>query len=215
MLRTTITAAIATAALLASAGAASAMPTPIAGPHPVQAHTLVTDRPDGGNGSPDPYWADDSFIRSLAITLTGGTAGDYTYTASLADFGTFTTIPGKQAPNQGPGYAGDLIKSRVTGIMTGYADFSFTASSLPDASLVPASENDHGQVPADDTSTWYELAFPAGTTFGGAGIGPWSWTYDAVVKTVEKGFPRLTPQQWTDSMDNGYGDLAGDGQITG
>jgi hypothetical protein len=206
MLKTRLAAiaSAAAAALLASAGAASAMPTPISGPHAVQAHTLVTGRPDGGNGSPDPYWADDSFDRSITITLTGGTTGHYTYTASLADIGMFTTIKGAQAPNQGGHYAGDVIESSVTGFMTGWADFSFTASSLPDAALVPASENDHGQVPADDTSTWYELAFPAHTVFGGAGIGDWAW-----------GYATLAHQQWADTLDNGYGDLAGDGQITG
>ena len=50
-----ITVAAAVAGLLASAGAASASPHPVT----VHAQTYVTDRPDGGNGSPDPYWADE------------------------------------------------------------------------------------------------------------------------------------------------------------
>ena len=202
--RLALIASAAAVALLASAGAASAMPTPISGPAPVHAQTLVLDRPDDGNGSPDPYWADDTFARSITITLTGGRPGDWAFTASLTDIGTFTTIKGRQAPNQGPGYAGDVIKSRVTGFMTGWADFTFTASNLPDGALVPALEDDHGHVPADDTSTWFELAFPVHTTFGGAGIGNWAWGYSTTAH-----------QQWIDEWDNGYGDLAGDGQITG
>lgn len=209
-------AATAAAALLASAGAASAAPRPAPAPSLVLALTHLTDRPDGGNGNPDPYWADDTFTRTLLIIRTGGSAGDYTFTAVIADTGTFTTIKGEQAPNQGPGYAGDVIKSKVTGTMTGYADFTFTASALPAASLVPASENDRGNVPADDTSTWYELAFPADTTFGGDGIGAWSWTYGVTVTTaVGRVFTSTQHQQWTDALSNGYGDLSGDGQITG
>lgn len=217
---------VAAAALTATAGTASASP-----PVTVHAHTIVTDRPDGGNGSPDPYWADDSMTRTLSITRTGGTAGAYTFTAKLKDKGTFTTIKGKQTPNQSGPYAGETIKSKVTGKMTGYADFSFTASALPSGGLnagVPLTENDHGNVPADSTSTWYELAFPAGTHFGGAGIGAWSWTYKATVTTVTLQKVCLSPgwcwtvpavqvshQQWIDAWNNGDGDLPGDGNITG
>ena len=250
MLKTRITAvsAVAAFALAASAGAASAHRTPAdpSGPGPslltVHALTNLTDRPDGGNGSPDPYWADDTFGRALTITETGttGTAPAITYdfTATLKDDGSFTTIKGAQTPNQGPGYAGDVIKSRVTGTMDGYADFTFTASALP-SSLpnlgVVTHEDDHGLAPSDSTSAWYELAFPAGTMFGGAGIGDWSWKYDASVRTVtyrtawvlERIRHRwvwvkvlvpvvhATHQQWTDGSGNGDGDLAGDGNISG
>jgi hypothetical protein len=221
-MRTAIIAAAATAAALLSAAA------PVhAAAHPSwHALTLVTDRPDGGNGSPDPYWADDSFTRSLTITGTGGTPGAYTFTATLGDIGTFTTVKGEQTPDQGGSYAGDVIKSKVTGTMTGYADFSFTASALPGSGFnagVAYSENDHGTVPADDTSTWYELAFPAGTVFGGSGIGAWSWHYGANAETVTYlTFGRITIpviseqyQQWTDGWNNNYGDSAGDGNISG
>jgi hypothetical protein len=197
-------------ALLAGAGAAAAAPRPNPGPQQVRAQTLVADRPDGGNGSPDPYWADDTFTRGLTITLTGGTPGDWTFTATIADMGTFTTIPREQTPNQAPPYTGDVIGSRVTGIMNGRADYSFTASELPSAAPnagVTAYENDHGNVPSDSTSTWYELAFPAGTTFGGAGIGDWSWSYVAFAWPVFQG--------WVDASGNGGGDLAGDGNIEG
>ena len=198
------------AVLLASAGAAAAAPHPAPLPHTVTAVTMLTDRPDSGNGSPDPYWADDTFLRTLTITRTGGTPGDWTFTATLADTGSFTTVKGAQTPNQAPPWTGDTIRAAVTGSMTGYADFSFTASNLPSTALnagVARAENDHGAVPADSTSTWYELAFPAGTVFGGAGIGDWSWTYNV--------FAWPTFQVWTDAWDNGYGDLTRDSNITG
>jgi len=145
--------------------------------------------------------------RTLIITKTGGTTGDWTFKATLTDDGAFTSIKGAQVPNQAAPYTGGTIRSAVTGLMTGYADFTFTASKLPSSSLVPRFENDHGNVPADDTSTWYELAFPAHTTFGGTGIGNWGWTYFA--------FTPRGLEYWADTASNGYGDLAGDGQITG
>ena len=128
--RVTIPALLASAALLAGAGAASASVHSVPQPQ-VRAVTFVTDRPDGGNGSPDPYWADDTMTRTLVITRTGGTPGAYTYTATLTDEGEFITIKGAQAPNQAPSYAGEVIRSRSAGIIQGYADFSFTASTLP------------------------------------------------------------------------------------
>ena len=213
--RMAVTAVLASAGLIAGAGAASASASPRALPLPglpvaALAVTFVADRPDDGNGSPDPYWADDTFLRTLTITRTGGTPGHWKFTATLTDEGNFTTIKGAQAPDQGAPYTGDVIKAAVTGSMWGYADFSFTASTLPDTAPnagVALYENDQGNVPADSTSAWYKLAFPAGTTFGGAGIGAWSWTYYAIT------WPAL--QQWTDAWDNGYGDVAADGNITG
>lgn len=225
--------------VLAGGAAVFAMAVPAsAAPAAAHAQTYLVDRPDGGNGNPDPYWADDTFTRDMIITLTGGSAGDYTFSAEVQDRGTFTTIPREQTPDQGGLYAGDLIQSRVTGMMNGYADYSFTATELPDAAPnagVASYENDHGVVSSDSTSTWYELAFPAGTVFGGTGIGDWSWTYDATVRTVtyrtirtweyehhhwipvRESVPvvHAVRQQWTDAWDNGYGDLPADGNISG
>ena len=94
---------------------------------------------------------------------------------------TFTTDLGAYTPNQGGAYAGEVIHGQVTGPMSGRASFEFTASK-------PISNHARNLgVPAaafgayGSTSTWYELAFPAGTTFGGLGIGNWGWTYKASV----------------------------------
>src|SRR5580698_9037183 len=124
---------IAAAILALGAGAASAHTLPPGAPA-YTASTQLTDRPDSGNGSPDPYWADDTLTRDLTITLTGHTGSGaneiYDYSATLADAGTFTTIKGALTPNQDAAYLGDTINSRVTGKMKGYADFTFTATSL-------------------------------------------------------------------------------------
>jgi hypothetical protein len=226
MRKTLTVLAVAAAALAVTAGTASATPQPS-----VHAVTHITDRPDGGNGSPDPYWADDTMTRSITITLTGGAPGAYTFTAKLKDKGTFTTIKGKQTPNQSGPYAGETVKSKVTGKMTGYVDYSFTASALPSSAPnagIPVTENDHGNVPSDSTTTWYELAFPSGTHFGGTGEGAWSWTYKATVTTVTSQQVCLAPhfcwpvpvvhvshQQWVDAYNNGDGDLPADGNVTG
>ena len=52
------------------------------------------------------------------------------------------------------------------------------------------------------TSTWYEMAFPGGTTFGGNGIGAWGWTYRDI-----------HGQRWADTSANGDGQQSGDGNI--
>jgi hypothetical protein len=205
--RLALIALAASAALAAGAGAASAATPPHTLPQPpaTRAVTYITDRPDGGNAG---YWADDTMTRTLVITETGGSAGDYKFTATLEDQGSFRTIPGALAPDQGGSYAGETERAAVTGEIIGSADFTFTASTLPSSSLVPGYENDHGLTPADDTSAWYELAFPAGTVFGGSGIGTWGWYY--VVLTPHDGL-----QIWSDTSSNADGDAAGDGQITG
>ena len=105
----------------------------------------------------------------------------YNYTATVSDTGTFKTSSGAFTPNQGGTNAGKKIKGTVQGTMTGTANYSFTARSLPSNARnlgVPTSENG---TPAPSspqtTSLWYEQAFPAGTSFSGTGIGTWSWKY--------------------------------------
>ena len=221
ILRTLAVPLAAAAALGMSTWAASAAPA-------TTAQTHITDRPDSGAAGD---WADDTMTRTLTITRTGGGPGAWTFTAKLTDKGTFTTIAGAATPNQSGPYAGETIKSKVTGKMVGYADFSFTASTLPRTGFnagVPLTENDHGTAPSDSTSTWYELAFPSGTTFGGAGIGAWSWTYDVTVNETVTirvcAAPNLcwtttvhrpVTQQWTDAYNNNAGDDPGDGNVEG
>jgi hypothetical protein len=150
---------------------------PAHSPSVFTSRTSLTNRPDsGGNGN----WALDTMTRTLTITETGHNGPGYAYTATVSDTGTFKTISGAYTPNQGPPSTGKRIQGTVQGSVAGTAQYSFTASKLPASSPnlgVPNTENGAPGTPAETTSSWYELAFPAGTTFGGTGIGNWSWTY--------------------------------------
>src|SRR5689334_6640836 len=151
----------------------------------------------GGNGT----WATDDIYRVMTIKLTGQSGGTYSYTATVRDAGSFTAIPGSYTPNQGGSYAGKIITGHDSGRLAGTAQYSFTATSLPTAARnvgVPA----HVSGDQGSTSTWYELAFPAGTTFGGNGIGTWGWT-----------FRDHHGQRWADTSANEDGQLPGDGNI--
>jgi hypothetical protein len=196
----------ATAGLLLTTTAAASAATVT---HPVTAATVthqtswtaishLADRTGGGgNGT----WAKDDIYRVMTIKLTGQSGGLYSYTATVYDAGSFTAIPGAYTPNQGGSYAGKVIAGHDSGWVGGTARYSFTATSLPTAGPnagLPAYVNgDQGS-----TSTWYELAFPAGITFGGTGIGTWGWTYHD-----------SHGQRWTDTSANGDGQLPGDGNI--
>ncbi len=197
--------AAAGAGLAASASAATG----------VTATTQITDRPDGGNGA-GTYWADDTFTRTLTITADTTTTdcgstvpmGSTCYVATLADSGTFTTIPGRGAPNpNNPTPGADLTEASpaVTGSMTGSDTFHFFANQSPHASLVPAAENDQGEPPTGNhtTSNWFKLAFHPTTTFTDVTENPWSWTY------------KTACEQWVDSSTNNAGDDPSDGNITG
>jgi hypothetical protein len=182
-----------------------------------KATTKLSDRPDGGNGGD---WADDYMTRVATIKLVGkettlsdcatGATHCYAYTGTLSDKGTFITIPGTLAPNQST--PGVTEKSPAAhGNISGNATLTFYASSdNPNATGVPSNVNSHNTTPSGEgtTTNWVEQFFPNGTTFGaGPTLTSWSWSY------VTTG---LHPEQhWTDALTNGYGDEAGDGNITG
>jgi hypothetical protein len=208
-------AAVAGSAAMASASTAQ----PHVRPLTVHARTLITDHQDsGGNGN----WANDTIVRDLTITKTGGN----TYTATVKDTGTFRTDRGAYTPNQGRPYTGRRIRGQVSGPLAGEAHYSFTASKLPDFrrnASVPGFLR--GPVSgARTTSLWFEQAFPAGTKFGGPGIGAWSWKYQgptckSVVTVIRHHHkvevPVYTRQHWTDSSANKGGQVPSAGNITG
>lgn len=173
-LLTVVTAGVAVSTLGTVAASAATHPAT----YPLRSVSQLDYRPDsGGNGN----WALDNITRTVTFREIGVSAGVYTYVAQLSDRGEFTTDLGAYTPNQGGAYAGEVIHGQVTGPMSGSASFEFTASN-------PISSHARNLgVPAaafgayGSTSTWYELAFPAGTTFGGLGIGNWGWTYKASV----------------------------------
>jgi hypothetical protein len=171
------------------------------------AYTSLSDRPDSGGGG---AWALDKMTRQLSITEVSSGDGTYTYTATVSDSaGSFAAIDGAFTPNQGAPYTGDLIAGTPSGSFTGSASYSFTTDSLPTQVRnlgVPSSESGRAGDFAETTQGWFEQAFPAGTTFGGAGIGDWGWTYHT------SAFPS---QSWADTSANGGGQLPADGNISG
>ncbi len=202
-------AASALAVALAGTAPALASAKPAAVHHPkVSAETLMTNRPDsGGNGD----WANDEFTRKVTIDQQTPTAAincGVTATqcfliagAKLTDTdGTFTTISGAFTPNQGL-HPGAHITNVVSGKMSGNGEFpSFYASELPDAHMVPAT-NDGS---ANPSSTWPELAFPAGTLFAGLTETTFSYTYH-----------HGALQHWVDSDTTDSGQSLTAGDITG
>jgi hypothetical protein len=202
--------ALAGAAMLASitvAGTASAAPYSLTGETAI---TQLTARPDsGGNGN----WADDSISRYLNIQLIGrdpNPARGWDYYATVRDLGTFRTLAGAYTPNQGAPYTGHHIVQITTGRIAGQGAYEFTATSLPQMSLVPSAEPGAPATTAETTSDWYMQAFPAGTVFGGPGLlNTWEWDYTG---------PSCGPfgtQNWLDAAFNSGGQNFTAGNITG
>jgi hypothetical protein len=199
-------------AVLGGAAAALAVTAPaMAAPQAstVTAFTVMNNHGDSGGGG--NYWATDKLIRVLVIHRTGGSAGAYTFSATVSDSGSFTTTNGGLTPNQGAPFTGVHITATVPGTFSGGASYSFTASTLPRANLVPTQESGTATSGPRTTSLWYEQAFPSGTTFSGTGILPtWSWMYTTDCKVGHV----TTHEHWTDAAPSG-GQLPADGNITG
>ena len=213
---------LALAGIALSATAASASTTvpaaiQLSAAHTWTAKSVLDNRMDIATGSTP--WAYDNFTRTLTIRLTGSTGTGastvYYYSAHYTDKGTFKTVNGALTPNQSGLYAGETENGSVTGTITGGEQYSFTATSLPNMKLVPAS-------PAPDmgsTDAWYNLAFPAGTTFGGAGLGNWGWHYNGpVVVTLDSSGKHVIAthhERWSETASNNNGQLAQAGNING
>lgn len=182
----------------------------------VSASTNVSNRPDGGHGTPS-VWADDTFTRTLTVTLDSTAAdcgsttppGDSCYAVQLSDSGKFTTRPGAGAPNANNPSVGaglSIAAPAVTGTFSGGYTQHVFSNTAPDASLVPATENDQGSTTGPgfhSTEAWFKQAFPSTAAFGTTQDGDYSWTYSTGCET------------WTDSSANNDGNSVGDGNITG
>jgi hypothetical protein len=217
-------AALAAGAAVALAGVSAAGASTTRGT--VTAVTHITGRPDSGGAG---TWATDTFTRTLTLTYLGKggpAATPYQYMAAVADSGTALNLPGQLTPNQGGKDAGKIMKAvQVKAAMTGFGQWGvFDASARDARGLVPAQL--HGAVNSlYPSSTWPELAFPAGTTFAGVSESGFGYNYHVpaltvtsirVVNghkvTVRKVYPA---QNWSDTALNGDGQLARDGNITG
>ena len=199
--------AVAATGLMAGAASASTSLNPW---NPEPPGTAVTHIYNNGTvpGFAGP-WASSSITRTATVlggapvapSYCGETTGPcYSYTAEVRDQGWFRAIRGALTPNQV--VPGRTIKSAVTGYVSGYAPFSFYATTTPNPSLVPKT-----YLNAPYTSTWPELFFPSGTTFAGITGIPFTFNYSA--------WTRCGFQHWTDSSYNDYGDVASAGNITG
>lgn len=206
-------AAILTAGLVAVASPASAASITT----PVSASTTLSNRGDSGGDGTD--WAHDNMTRTLTVTEVShvgkSTRTVYTFTATLTDKGTFTTINGASTPNQNGADAGKKVNHTVTGTVTGYVTYHFTANRLQVKSAAPKTMSGTPTTGNGTTGNWYKNLFPAGTTFGGAGMdNNWIWTY-VYNQTAKVGTSTVSlPEFWVDSAAHGGQDPA-DGNIDG
>jgi hypothetical protein len=222
------------AALLGSAGLAVAFALPASASTTVTGTTYLPANADSGNGSGNSgTWAIDSFHRVLTVTESGACTNTvpegYTcYSASIADSGTFRTVPGNgDAPNPAsttdPGT--NMAYPAVSGPFTGSASYLFEADTTPAVANIANVVNNHGSPnPAgdDSTSLWFEQAFGAGTTFlnsdgttfSSAIANNWTWSYTTMTGGG-KHTSAVSCESWTDSAANGAGALAADGNVTG
>jgi hypothetical protein len=215
--------------VLAGAGAtAASAATAPAARGTITAVTQISHRYDGGGAG---NWAVDKLSRTLQIQYLGKSTDPayaktpYMYTATISDSGTFVNLPGQLAPNQGGSHAGQVMKpNQVTGTMTGSGQFGLFYASAKDAKgLVPRALTSFAlnANPAYRSSTWPELAFPAGTVFANVSEGGYGYDYNVpavkVVKIVhgKKVIVTLKAQDWQDTAWNGDGQAPRDGQITG
>lgn len=225
MIKRLITAAATAGALaLGSAGAASAAIHPIAAPGGSFTAASFTvyfgnHHDSGGNGDWGIYpqvgnasgLADTvtiTFVASVAPSFCGNPSGPCgQYTAVSEASGDLFTIPGDFAPNQGPGHAGQKIKSAIdVQLMAGsnITDTQFYSAGVPSSSLNGTTflgdSQSFGDVPA--------LAFSSPLT-GFRAHETYSFAY------APRPSARVPGQGWIDSSSNGDGQLPADGQITG
>lgn len=171
--------------------------------------TAISNRPDsGGNGN----WGIDTINRDVIVTNHGVVPNAdcspaaihcWSYTATLADSGTFNTIHNAFTPNQFGTNAGKHIASSVFGTISGSGSYTFDASTLANGSLVPGTTSGS----ALTTGDWYKLFFSPGTEFSGPGLNNnWSWSYTDSSSISQK---------WTDAASNNGGQSLFAGNITG
>jgi hypothetical protein len=230
------------AATLALTGASAATSSGAAGAVPgttVIGVTTITGRDVSGNNG---NWALVDMNRTVSATLIGPHSGPecgtlspcYQYTGGVIDNmrakATFQTEAGAFTPNQST--PGTKIRGTVNGTFTGgsqggftfYADSNALSTARVPVSVTGDAPTGTGRPtsPASEGSEWITLLFPPDTQFAGStanagctgGLGSatcdpllpgWSWSY------TDPAFCG----HWTDAYNNGGGNLAADGNITG
>jgi hypothetical protein len=232
-------AAAATLALTSASAATQSSAARAVASTTVTAVTTITGRDVSGNNG---NWALADMNRTVSATLIGLHSGPecgtlspcYQYTGDLIDNmrakATFQTDTGAFTPNQST--PGTKIHGTVNGTFTGgsqpgftfYADSNALSTARVPASLTGDAPAGTGRPtsPVSESSRWITLLFPPGTRFAGstanagctAGLGSatcdpllpgWIWSYTDPVFCGH----------WTDAYNNGHGNLAADGNISG
>jgi hypothetical protein len=176
--------------------------------HSTEVVTSLTNRPDsGGNGN----WANDHLTRTFAYNLVSTSGGVFSYTGVLCDSGTYTTIPGAFAPNQGPGFTGLRITGDVTATVSdGFATFEFSSTTAANPALMPASQDGSGF----STSNWPAQLFTADAATVNLD-NDWTWTYTDPAHKACPTCGEFLRQNWVDSAADGGGQDPGSGEIYG
>ncbi|MDQ2875908.1 MAG: hypothetical protein M3Y33_14415, partial [Actinomycetota bacterium] len=123
----------------------------------VTASTQLTNRADSGGNG---NWATGTMTRRLVITQTGKNRQHPLLHRHRHRHRPLHRHPARLHPE--PGRRGPRAEDRRTAV-------------------------GHPSGGPKTTSNWYEQAFPAGTTFGGAGITTWGWNYTATAATFLRG----------------------------
>jgi len=198
-----LTVLAAAAALFFSTGAAQAATTPTSN----GGVTQISNRPDNGHGG---FWSFLNMKRTLLVTLAAPQpkstpSGDLAYNVTITDAGSFTTVLGALTPNQST--VGLKIAHSVKGSVNG--TYNLTVFAPADDTLtgvVPTTEDDNFSTTGSgfvSTGDWASQAFASKTGVTVQG-GKYEWIYRTVCG-----------EKWDDSSQNGDGNLAADGNITG
>lgn len=220
---------------LAAAGTASAVPASAA--TNVTGTTWLADNGDSGNGSANSgIWADDAFHRVLNVTdssaCTVVVSSFHCYAATVADTGTFRTLPGNgRAPNPNsvsdPGL--NIAWPPVTGTFSGSVSYVFESDETPAEAAIPNTLNNSGTHPSSgpsSTSDWYLNAFsdttlthfrqPNGTAEVNGGALQNTWTFSYTTMTgKDSTHNAVACEKWTDAASNSGGSTTDAGNVTG
>jgi hypothetical protein len=125
----------------------------------------------------DHGWARDSFKRTATIVDTGAEGGEYKVT--IADEGTFTTVPGEKSPADPE----VMVSRALTGSFTGGGTYTVVGELKNGAQLkaLPDSFDDSDGAKVS-TANWAKQFFKSGAV--SSGIKGWKWSYATLDETM-------------------------------
>ena len=209
--------AIATVAgLFAFAAAGTASASTAQAPKSTWTKTIQISN-DQDSSSQGGNWAVDQFARKIQLHRIGaapvtdcaaGSSQCWQWSYKITDSGTFTTIAEALAPRAG------TEDQALTGQFAGGTQDAvfFTNRDSANPKLAPASISSGVGTGFKTSSNMPRLFFPrTGTTYVLSTLGDWGWTYNlpagSNLQCVNAAY------HWTDSLANGGGAVAGDGNI--